>query len=166
MSKILGLSSFYHDSAAALVVDGRIVAAVQEERFTRKKHDPSFPVNSINYCLKEAGISIKDLTEIAFYEKPLVKFERLLETYLGCAPSGLRSFLSAMPVWLKEKLFLKKLLKSELSGLCGLKVRELPPILFAEHHQSHAASAFYPSPFEKAAILCLDGVTTDVLTRK
>ncbi len=158
MSRILGLSAFYHDSAAALVVDGRIVAAAQEERFTRKKHDPGFPVHAIDYCLREAGLSVGDLTEIAFYEKPLVKFERLLETYIGCAPSGLRSFRSAMPVWLKEKLFLKKLLKTELAQLSGLKVKDLPPILFAGHHQSHAASAFYPSPFAKAAVLCLDGV--------
>jgi carbamoyltransferase len=158
MSKILGISSFYHDSAAALLVDGRITAAGQEERFTRKKHDPSFPVNTIDYCLREAGLSFKDISEVVFYEKPLIKFERLLETYLSCAPYGLRSFLSAMPVWLKEKLFLKKLLKKELSQLSGLKEKELPPIFFAEHHQSHAASAFYPSPFSSAAILCLDGV--------
>ncbi len=158
MSKILGLSAFYHDSAAALVVDGQIVAAAQEERFTRKKHDPGFPLHAINYCLRDAGLSVGDLTEIAFYEKPLVKFERLLETYLGCAPSGLRSFLSAMPVWLKEKLFLKKLLKDEFAQLSGLKLKELPPILFTQHHQSHAASAFFPSPFPRAAILCIDGV--------
>lgn len=158
MARILGISAFYHDSAAALVVDGRIIGAAQEERFTRKKHDPAFPVHSIRYCLDEAGLSVGDLTEIVFYEKPLVKFERLLETYLSCAPAGLRSFRSAMPVWLKEKLFLKKLLKNELTRISGLKVKDLPPILFTQHHQSHAASAFYPSPFEKAAILCLDGV--------
>ena len=158
MASILGISSFYHDSAAALIVNGHIVAAAQEERFTRKKHDPGFPVHSIDYCLQEAGLSLDDISEVAFYEKPLVKFERLLETYLTCAPYGLRSFLSAMPVWLKEKLFLKKLLKQELIRLSGLKERDLPPILFTGHHQSHAASAFYPSPFSKAAILCLDGV--------
>jgi carbamoyltransferase len=158
MSRILGLSSFYHDSAAALIVDGNIVAAAQEERFTRKKHDPGFPVQSISYCLQEAGLSLEDLSEVVFYEKPLIKFERLLETYLTCAPYGLRSFLSAMPVWLKEKLFLKKLLKKELSLLSGLKEKDLPPILFTGHHQSHAASAFYPSPFSRAAVLCLDGV--------
>ena len=139
-------------------MDGQIVAAAPEERFTRKKHDPGFPIQAINYCLQETGLAIEDLTEIVFYEKPLVKFERLLETYLGCAPSGLRSFLSAMPVWLKEKLFLKKLLKSEFAQLSDLKLRDLPPILFTKHHQSHAASAFYPSPFPKAAIVCLDGV--------
>ncbi|MEE8326557.1 MAG: carbamoyltransferase N-terminal domain-containing protein, partial [candidate division NC10 bacterium] len=155
---ILGISAFYHDSAAALVVDGRIVAAAQEERFTRKKHDAAFPENAISYCLREAAIGLDELSEVVFYEKPLVKFERLLETYLTCAPAGLRSFLSAMPVWLKEKLFLKSHLKKELSRLSGLEEKNLPPLLFTEHHQSHAASAFYPSPFPTAAVLCLDGV--------
>ncbi len=158
MSRILGISSFYHDSAAALIVDGQIVGAAQEERFTRRKHDPGFPIHSISYCLREAGLSLDNVSEVVFYEKPLIKFERLLETYLTCAPYGLRSFLSAMPVWLKEKLFLKKLLKKELGRLSGLKEKDLPPILFTGHHQSHAASAFYPSPFSRAAILCLDGV--------
>ncbi len=155
---ILGISAFYHDSAAAMVIDGRIVAAAQEERFSRKKQDAAFPENAISYCLREGGIELAELDEVVFYEKPLVKFERLLETYLTCAPSGLRSFLSAMPVWLKEKLFLKSHLKKELSRMSGLKEKDLPPLLFAEHHQSHAASAFYPSPFSNAAVLCLDGV--------
>jgi carbamoyltransferase len=165
---ILGISAFYHDSAAALVVGGKIVAAAQEERFTRNKHDAAFPVNAIGSCLREAGLKVADLNEVVFYEKPLVKFERLLETYLACAPYGLRSFLSAMPVWLKEKLFLKNLLKKELCDLGNTKPRDLPPLLFAEHHQSHAASAFFASPFTRAAVLCLDGVgewsTTTVWT--
>jgi carbamoyltransferase len=155
---ILGISAFYHDSAAALVCDGDIFAAAQEERFTRRKHDATFPCNSVEYCLKEAGIGLKDVAYIAFYDKPLVKFERLLETYLAYAPRGFRSFLSAMPIWLKEKLFLKTVLKKELAKLAGCQSSELPPLLFAEHHQSHAASAFFPSPFQRAAVLCLDGV--------
>ncbi len=155
---VLGISAFYHDSAAALIHDGEIIAAAQEERFTRKKHDREFPVHAIRYCLSEAGIQLSDVAEVVFYDKPLVKFERLLETYLNYAPHGLRSFLAAMPVWLKEKLFLKTLIKKELVKLSGLKKKSLPRLLFAEHHQSHAASAFFPSPFEKAAVLCLDGV--------
>jgi carbamoyltransferase len=155
---ILGISAFYHDSAAALVQDGVIVAAAQEERFTRKKHDPAFPSEAISYCLKTANIELNDVQHIVFYDKPLVKFERLLETYLAYAPSGFRSFLSAMPVWLKEKLYLKTVLGKELAALGGCKPRDLPPLLFTEHHQSHAASAFFPSPFEKAAVMCLDGV--------
>jgi carbamoyltransferase len=155
---ILGISSYYHDSAAALIRDGLIVAAAQEERFTRKKHDASFPQHAIEYCLKEAGIVLADVDEVVFYDKPLVKFERLLETYLSYAPNGLRSFIAAMPVWLKEKLYLKSTLKTELAALGGLKKTELPALLFAEHHQSHAASAFFPSPYERAAVLCLDGV--------
>ncbi len=155
---ILGLSAYYHDSAAALLVDGEIVAAAQEERFTRKKHDPGFPANAIRYCLEEAGIALSDVHEVVFYDKPLVKFERLLETYLSYAPNGIRSFIAAMPVWLKEKLYLKSTLKTELAELGGLKKNELPDLLFAEHHQSHAASAFFPSPFEKAVVMCLDGV--------
>jgi carbamoyltransferase len=155
---ILGLSAYYHDSAAALLTDGTIVAAAQEERFTRKKHDARFPSHAITSCLEQAGIGIGDLEQIVFYDKPLVKFERLLETYLAYAPRGFRSFVAAMPVWLKEKLYLKATLKKELAQLAGCKERELPPLLFAEHHQSHAASAFYPSPYEKAAVLCLDGV--------
>lgn len=155
---ILGISAFYHDSAAALITDGRIVAAAQEERFTRKKHDAGFPVYAIEACLAEASIKLKDIDHIVFYDKPLIKFERLLETYLAYAPKGFRSFISAMPVWLKEKLFLKDLLKKELAALGGMGKKELPTILFNEHHKSHAASAFYASPFENAAVLCLDGV--------
>ncbi|MGB5716787.1 MAG: carbamoyltransferase [Gammaproteobacteria bacterium] len=155
---ILGLSAYYHDSAAALLRDGVIVAAAQEERFSRKKHDARFPEGAINSCLSQAGMTLADVDEVVFYDKPLVKFERLLETYLTYAPRGFRSFVAAMPVWLKEKLYLKATLKRQLAELGGLKVKELPALLFAEHHQSHAASAFFPSPFEKAAVLCLDGV--------
>ncbi len=155
---ILGISAFYHDSAAALVRDGRILAAAQEERFTRKKHDPAFPANAIKYCLDEANLRVTDLGRVVFYDKPLVKFERLLETYLAYAPRGFRSFVAAMPVWLKDKLFLKTTLKRELAALGGCSERALPPLLFNEHHRSHAASAFFPSPFEKAAVMCLDGV--------
>jgi carbamoyltransferase len=156
--KILGISSYYHDSAAALVVDGKIVAAAQEERFTRKKHDAGFPHHAIQYCLQAGNLKLQDLTRIVFYDKPLVKFERLLETYLSYAPKGFFSFIQAMPVWLKEKLFLKSVLKKELARLGKVKTSQIPSLLFAEHHQSHAASAFFPSPYEKAAILCLDGV--------
>ncbi len=147
---ILGISAFYHDSAACLVKDGIIVAAAQEERFTRIKHDATFPHKAIEYCLKEGGITIKDLAHIAFYEKPFLKFERLLLTYLSFAPSGLVSFLKAMPVWLKEKIFIKTFIQEEL-GFGG-------EIIFFEHHDSHAASAFFPSPFQQAAIITLDGV--------
>jgi carbamoyltransferase len=155
---ILGISAYYHDSAAAVVCDGKIIAAAQEERFSRKKHDASFPAEAIKYCLEAAGVQLQDIDEVVFYDKPLVKFERLLETYLSYAPRGLRSFIAAMPVWLKEKLYLKSTLKRELSDLAGLDAADLPELLFTEHHQSHAASAFYPSPFERAAVLCLDGV--------
>ena len=155
---ILGISAYYHDSAAALLSNGTIVAAAQEERFTRKKHDARFPGHAIKSCLDQAGIDIGQLEQIVFYDKPLVKFERLLETYLAFAPKGFRSFVAAIPVWLKEKLYLKATLKKELARLAGCKESALPPLLFAEHHQSHAASAFYPSPFDKAAVLCLDGV--------
>jgi carbamoyltransferase len=155
---ILGISAYYHDSAAALVSDGVIVAAAQEERFSRKKHDARFPAGAIKSCLSQGGISLAEVDEIVFYDKPLVKFERLLETYLSYAPRGFRSFIAAMPVWLKEKLYLKATLKKEFAALGGMTVKELPALLFAEHHQSHAASAFYPSPFEKAAVMCLDGV--------
>ncbi len=155
--RILGLSAFYHDSAAALIVDGRIVAAAQEERFTRKKHDPAFPKEAIAYCLLEAGISIKDVDYIAFYDKPFLKFERLLETYLAFAPRGFQSFRKAMPVWLKEKLFQKSLLADELKAFAP-DVDFSEKLLFAEHHVSHAASAFYPSPFDEAVVLTLDGV--------
>ncbi|MBN1406077.1 MAG: carbamoyltransferase [Candidatus Omnitrophica bacterium] len=147
---ILGISAFYHDSAAVLLKDGEILAACQEERFTRIKHDHNFPENSINYCLKEAGISSSGLDFVAFYDKPFIKFERLLETYIAFAPSGIRSFLKAMPLWIKQKLFLKDYIKEKI-GFNG-------KILFPEHHESHAASAFFPSPFKDAAILTIDGV--------
>ena len=158
VSYILGISGYYHDSAAALINDGEIVAAAQEERFTRKKHDASFPQNAIVYTLKEAQISLGQLDYIVFYEKPLLTFDRLLETYLAYAPQGLQSFISAMSVWLQEKLYLKTVLKKALAELGNCKSKQLPPLLFGEHHQSHAASAFFPSPFEKAAVLCMDGV--------
>jgi carbamoyltransferase len=151
---ILGISAYYHDSAAALLIDGEIVAAAQEERFTRIKHDSSFPINACKYVLEEAGIGFNDLTAVAFYDKPFLKFERLLETYHAFAPSGFVSFLSAMPVWIKEKLFMRRMLNDELKKLGDAKV----PIYYPEHHLSHAASAFYPSPFEEAAILTVDGV--------
>ena len=147
---ILGISAFYHDSAACLVRDGDIIAAAQEERFTRKKHDSSFPKNAIQYCLKEAGITAPDLHYVGFYDKPFIKFERILYTYLTYAPRGIRSFLKSMPLWLKQKLFMKDLIREEL-GFSG-------EILFTEHHESHAASAFYPSPYEEAAVLTMDGV--------
>jgi carbamoyltransferase len=156
---ILGISAFYHDSAACLVRDGEIIAAAQEERFTRKKHDPGFPHRAIDYCLREGQIEIKDVRHLVFYDKPLVKFERLLETYLAFAPRGVQSFVAAMPVWLKEKLLLKSLLQKEfLQHAPDLTTSSLPQILFSEHHESHAASAFFPSPYEKAVVLCMDGV--------
>lgn len=156
--KILGISAYYHDAAAAVLVDGDVVAAAQEERFTRKKHDAGFPENAIRYCLEEANTSINELESIVFYDKPLVKFERLLETYVSYAPNGFRSFAAAMPIWLKEKLFLKSTLKKQLAELGDCDKANLPKLLFAEHHQSHASSAFYFSPFSEAAVLCLDGV--------
>ncbi|MBI3993445.1 MAG: carbamoyltransferase [Candidatus Lambdaproteobacteria bacterium] len=155
---ILGISAYYHDSAACLVRDGEIVAAAQEERFTRKKHDAGFPHHAVAFCLAAGGVSLRDVQHVAFYDKPLLKFERLLETYLAYVPKGFRSFVAAMPVWLKEKLFLKTTLRKELAAVGNCTVREVPPLLFAEHHQSHAASAFFPSPFREAAVLCLDGV--------
>ena len=159
MSNILGISAFYHDSAACLIQSGEIIAAAQEERFTRKKHDPGFPSHAVTYCLQEGRIALKDLRYIVFYDKPLVKFERLLETYLAFAPKGLQSFVAAMPVWLKEKLLLRNLLAKEFMALAPeLKKSELPMVLFGEHHESHAASAFYPSPYDKAVVLCMDGV--------
>lgn len=158
MTYILGISAYYHDSAAVLLADGRILAAAQEERFTRKKHDPGFPCQAIRFCLEKAGITLTQVSDVVFYDKPLTKFERLLETYLTYAPRGFRSFVAAMPVWLKEKLYIKTTLKKELAKLGGCKIADLPPLLFSEHHQAHAASAFYPSPFETAAVLCLDGV--------
>ena len=151
---IVGLSAFYHDSAAAILVDGEIIAAAQQERFSRKKHDYTFPTQALAYVLEEAGLGIGDLSAVAFYDKPYLKFERLLETYHAFAPRGLRSFLAAMPVWIKEKLLMKKLLKDELANFGDGS----PPLLFPEHHLSHAASAFFPSPFPEAAILTIDGV--------
>jgi carbamoyltransferase len=155
---ILGISAYYHDSAAALLGEGKVIAAAQEERFSRKKHDACFPRAAIRYCLDEAGIGLNQLDRIVFYDKPLVKFERLLETYLAYAPYGFRSFLASMPVWLKEKLYLKTLLRKELAELGECTTKTLPPLLFTEHHHAHAASAFYFSPFERAAVLCMDGV--------
>ncbi len=152
MTSILGISAFYHDAAAALVVDGEIVAAAQEERFTRKKHDEGFPIHAIEYCLQEAGIEPGDLDYVGFYDKPFLKFERLLETYLAFAPVGFQSFLKAIPVWLKQKLYLRRELNR------GLKHTYKKRYIFAEHHESHAASAFFPSPFSEAAILTVDGV--------
>ncbi len=155
--RILGISAYYHDSAAALIKDGEIVAAAQEERFTRKKHDASFPSNAIQFCLDFEGISIDQLDAIAFYDKPLLKFERLLETYYTFAPKGVPSFITSMPVWIKEKMFLKRLIKEEIEKIGGADIKKLK-FLFPEHHLSHAASAFYPSNFEDAAILTIDGV--------
>src|SRR2546426_3709696 len=152
MTAILGISAFYHDSAAALVVDGDIVAAAQEERFTRKKHDPGFPANAIAYCLEEAGLSAEQLSYIAFYDKPLTKFDRLLETYLAYAPAGFKSFRLAMPLWLKDKLHMRRTLRQRFQAARDAK------FVFTDHHESHAASAFFPSPFDTAAILTIDGV--------
>ena len=159
MTDILGISAYYHDSAACLVRDGEIIAAAQEERFTRKKHDAGFPKEAVKYCLREGRIGVRDLRYVAFYDKPLLKFERLLETYLSFAPKGIASFLKAMPVWMNEKLFQKTMLQREFLKLDdGLTKSALPQFLFGEHHESHAASAFYPSPFDTAAVLCMDGV--------
>ncbi len=155
--RILGISALYHDSAAALIEDGEILAAAQEERFSRVKHDERFPINAITYCLESANIKMSDIDFVAFYDKPFLKFERLLETYVSFAPRGFQSFRMAMPVWLREKLFQKDLLSKEF--------KKFDPdfdwqnkLLFAEHHQSHAASAFYPSPFDEAVVLTMDGV--------
>ena len=147
---ILGISAYYHDSAACLVRDGEVLAAAQEERFTRKKHDPNFPAAAVEFCLRRAGITPAEVDYVAFYDKPLLKFERLLETYIDYAPRGLRSFLLAMPVWLKEKLWTRERV-AERAGFGG-------KVLFTEHHEAHAASAFFPSPFERAAVLTMDGV--------
>ena len=155
---ILGISAFYHDSAAALLVDGNIVACAQEERFTRKKHDSAFPEQAIRACLQQANLSLAHVHAVAFYDKPLPKFERLLETYLAFAPRGFGQFVRAMPVWLKDKLFINTSLQHNLAALDPIERQQVPPLLYAEHHQSHAASAFYPSPFSTAAVLCLDGV--------
>ncbi len=151
MTAILGISAFYHDSAAALLVDGRIVAAAQEERFTRKKHDDDFPINAIEYCLKAGGLSPDQLDYVGFYDKPYLKFDRLLETYLSHAPLGFRSFVNTIPLWLKRKLHVRREINR------GLQKAFKKRCLFAEHQESHAASAFFPSPFEEAAILTLDG---------
>ena len=147
---ILGISAFYHDSAACLVRDGRIIAAAQEERFTRKKHDPAFPKNAVEYCLREGGVKMSDVDFVAFYEKPFLKFDRILHSYLAYAPVGLKSFLMAIPLWIRERIWMKHLIQQELG--CGCK------IIFPEHHESHAASAFFPSPYPEAAILTVDGV--------
>ncbi len=154
---ILGISAFYHDSAAAIVKNGKIIAAAQEERFTRKKHDPSFPVNAARFCLDYAGLRIDELDAVVFYDKPLLKFERLLETYYAFAPKGLQSFTKSMPVWLKDKMFLKRLVREELEKVHSYDEKKLK-LLFPEHHLSHAASAYYPSPYQEAAILTVDGV--------
>ena len=154
---ILGISAFYHDSAAAIIQDGKIIAAAQEERFTRKKHDESFPINAVQFCLDYAGCNINELDAIAFYDKPLLKFERLLETYYGFAPKGLVSFLKSMPVWIREKMFLKRIIHEELEKIEGYDKSKVK-FLFPEHHLSHAASAFYSSPYNDAAILTIDGV--------
>lgn len=163
---ILGISAYFHDSAAALIVDGVTEAAAQEERFSRKKHDAGFPRNSVRFCLESQGLTLEDCNAVVYYEKPLLTFERLLETYLGAAPRGGRSFVAAMQVWLKEKLFLKAELKKQLRLIADELAEaagnpqpvDLPELLFSEHHRSHAGAAFYPSPFEKAAVLCMDGV--------
>jgi carbamoyltransferase len=154
---ILGISAFYHDSAAAVVRDGEIVAAAQEERFTRKKHDAGFPYNAVDYCLAEAGVSLDEVGSVVFYEKPFIKFERLIETYLTTAPYGFKSFRMAIPLWLKHKLFQKKELIESLRSI-DPDVSCQDKLLFAEHHQSHAASAFFASPFEEAVVLTMDGV--------
>ena len=158
MTIVLGISAYYHDSAASLVIDGEIVAAAQEERFTRLKHDAGFPRNAINYCLKQAQIDYEAIDYIVYYDKPFLKFERILETYLAYAPKGFRSFMRSLPIWIKEKLFQKKLLISELRKCLGNNLDYKQILLFSQHHLSHAASAFFPSPFESAAILTMDGV--------
>ena len=168
---ILGISAYYHDSAATLIENENILAAVQEERFTRIKHDASFPKEAIKYCIKEAKISLDDISYIAFYDKPFIKFERILETYLSEAPRGLRSFLMSIPIWLKDKLFLKETLLREFLYMHEEQKKELTKkekkefksqifnkLMFSEHHHSHAASAFYPSPYKESAILTIDGV--------
>src|SRR5436190_18153748 len=157
--KILGISAYYHDSAACLLRDGEIVAAAQEERFSRRKHDARFPTHAVRFCLEQGATHLEQLKYVVFYDKPLLKFERLLETYVSFAPRGFRSYLTAMPVWMKEKVLLKKVLENELLALAPESTKAtLPPLLFTEHHESHAASAFYPSPFDSAAVLCMDGV--------
>ncbi|MBD0332453.1 MAG: hypothetical protein ICV66_07340, partial [Chitinophagaceae bacterium] len=154
---ILGISAYYHNSAAAIVDDGKILAAAEEERFTRIKNDPSFPDMAIRFCLEYTGVSMNDLNAIVFYEKPFLKFERLLETYLAYAPKGLVSFLTSIPIWIKEKLFQKDLLYKSLERIEKFDKRRVK-LLFTEHHLSHAASAFYPSSFNEAAIITMDGI--------
>jgi carbamoyltransferase len=156
--KILGISAYYHDAAACLVIDGEIIAAAQEERFTRKKHDSNFPINAMSYCLSEGKISCKDIDYVVFYDKPFLKFERLLETYLAFAPRGLKSFATSLPIWLKDKLFQKTVITNALIDLWGSDIKWYEKLMFSEHHLSHASSAFYPSPFEHAAVLTMDGV--------
>jgi carbamoyltransferase len=155
---ILGISAYYHDSAACLVVDGKIIAAAQEERFTRKKHDENFPVNAINYCLAEARLSAQQIDFVVFYDKPFLKFERLFETYLAFAPKGFKSFATSLPVWVKDKLFQKSVILDALKDNLDKNSNWSNKLLFSEHHLSHAASAFFPSPFEEAAVLTMDGV--------
>ena len=157
MTAILGISAYYHDSAAAVLVDGNIISAAQEERFSRRKHDPRFPEQAIRFCLDQAGLSISDLDAVTYYEKPLLTFERLLETYIGASPRGGRSFVAAMQTWLKEKLFLKRTIQQKLQTMAG-DGQAIPPLLFSEHHLSHAAAALFPSPFASSAVLCMDGV--------
>ena len=161
---ILGISAYYHDSSAVLIDDEHIVAAAQQERFSRKKHDARFPAEAVRYVLDEMRVDISDLSYIAFYDKPLLKFERLLESYYALAPKGLRSFVTAMPIWIKEKLFMRKNIWEELSRLSHVSLKQRPKLLFPEHHLSHAASTFYPSPFNEAAILTIDGVGEWVTT--
>ncbi|MEM7550914.1 MAG: carbamoyltransferase [Bacteroidota bacterium] len=155
--KILGISAFYHDSAAALISDSKILSAAQEERFTRKKHDPSFPTNAVRFCLESNGVTIDELDAVVFYDKPLLKFERLIETYYAFAPKGISSFITSIPVWINEKMFLKKVIRESLKEIQPFDKKQLK-LLFPEHHLSHSASAFFPSPFEKAAIITIDGV--------
>ena len=164
---ILGISAFYHDSAAAIIKDEQIIAAAQEERFTRIKHDHSFPINAVEYCLEEAGIGIDDLTNVVFFEKPFIKFERLLETYVSFAPKGFMSFKQALPLWIKEKLFQKKIIREMMQRFPSSEGEAYDwegKLKFSEHHLSHAASAFFPSPFEEAIVLTLDGVGEWVTT--
>ena len=158
MTKIIGISAFYHDSAASLIEDGVIIAAAQEERFSRKKHDDRFPKNAIKFLLENSNCSLNEIDKIIFYEKPFLKFERLLETYLAFAPRGFRSFAAAIPLWIKEKLFQKYNLIKSLESIFGDEINWSQKLLFSEHHISHAASAFYPSPYNTAAVLTLDGV--------
>ena len=157
MNSILGISAFYHDSAAALIIDGKVVAAAQEERFTRTKHDSSYPFNAVEFVLKYSNLKLSQVDHIVFYEKPFLKFERLLETYVAFAPRGFKSFCKSMPIWLKDKLFQKKILLDELKKH-DENFSDEKKLYFSEHHLSHAASAFYPSPFEEAIVLTADGV--------